>query len=184
MKLETERLILRPWQREDIDDLIEGLNNIKVSQWLVTVPYPYTAEDAERWIRFCQEIAKKKEPDGYEFAVELKSEAKVIGGVTLKRVNHFQGTAGGGIWLNEKYHGSGYGTEAYGERIRFAFEDLKLRRLENGYLEGNHASLKMQEKFGYRVEGKRRKGFLCMADGKLKDEYITGLLKEEWNRDY
>jgi RimJ/RimL family protein N-acetyltransferase len=38
----------------------------------------------------------------------------------------------------------------------------------------------MQEKFGYKVEGKRRKAFRCMADGKIKDEYITGLLKDEW----
>ena len=38
----------------------------------------------------------------------------------------------------------------------------------------------MQEQFGYKLEGKRRKAFICMADGEVKDEIITGLLKEEW----
>lgn len=40
----------------------------------------------------------------------------------------------------------------------------------------------MQEKLGYKIEGLRRKAFVCMADGEVKDEYITGLLKEEWIR--
>jgi RimJ/RimL family protein N-acetyltransferase len=38
----------------------------------------------------------------------------------------------------------------------------------------------MQRKFGFKIEGLRRKGYKCMADGKLKDEYITALLKEDW----
>ena len=41
---------------------------------------------------------------------------------------------------------------------------------------------KMQKKLGYKIEGIRRKAFRCLADGKIKDEYITGLLKEEWKK--
>ena len=40
------------------------------------------------------------------------------------------------------YQGHGYGAEAFGEKIRFAFEELKLRRLDNGFFEGNTSSLK------------------------------------------
>ncbi len=181
MKLKTKRLILREWNKKDIDDLVEGLNNLKVSQWLTKVPYPYTKKDAENWIKYCLKNNKKgKQRTSYYFAIELKSEKKVIGGVDLERIDRFQGTAKGGIWINAKYHGQGYGTEAFSEKIRFAFKDLKLRRLENGYLKGNTASFKMQKKFGYKLEGIKRKAYKCMADGKIKDEYITGLLKEEW----
>src|SRR3989338_2185359 len=184
MKLETKRLILREWNGKDVDDLVEGLNNLKVSKWLAKAPYPYTRKDAENWIKFCLENEKKgKERSSYYFAIELKSEKKVIGGVGLERIDKFQGTAGGGIWINTKYHGHGYGTEAFGERIRFAFNQLKLRRLENGYLKGNPSSFKMQERFGYKLEGTKRKAFKCMADGKIKDEYITWLLKEEWKKE-
>jgi [ribosomal protein S5]-alanine N-acetyltransferase len=38
----------------------------------------------------------------------------------------------------------------------------------------------MQERLGYKIEGRRRKKYYCLADGELKDEIITGLLKEEW----
>lgn len=180
VKLETKRLILREWNKKDIDDLIEGLNNVEVSKWLAYIPYPYTKKEASRWIEFCVDNAKKgQERNSYDFAIELKSEKKVIGGVSINKIKYSQGTAGGGIWLNAKYHGKGYGTEAFSKRIDFAFNQLKLRRLENGFFEGNSSSQKMQEKFGYKIEGIRRKAFVCMADGEIKDEYITGLLKEE-----
>ncbi|MFA5406655.1 MAG: GNAT family protein [Candidatus Nanoarchaeia archaeon] len=180
MRLETKRLILREWTKKDVDDIVEGLNNLAVSKWLAAVPHPYTRKDALEWVSRSLRNARQKERIAYAFAIELKSERKVIGGLTLDKINKFQGTAGGGIWLNAKYHGHGYGTEAWGERIRFAFEDLGLRRLDNGYFKGNKASQRMQEQFGYKVEGLRREGFRCKADGKIKDEYTTGLLKKEW----
>ena len=183
MRLETKRLILRDWMKSDIDDIVEGLNNLDVAKWLAFVPNPYTRQNAEEWISLCiDKAAKGRDRNSYDFAIELRSEQKVIGGVTLDRISRMHGTAGGGLWLNANYQGLGYGSEAFGEKIRFAFEDLKLRRLDNGFFEGNVSSLKMQEKFGYKVEGMRRRAFRCMADGELKDEHITGLLVEEWKK--
>ena len=176
MELETERLILRNWKETDIDDLIEGVNDIEVSKWLAFIPYPYTKKNAEDWINFC--INNKEER--YDFALELKEEQKVIGGTSIERINKVNGTAGGGIWIHAKYHGKGYGTEAWGKRIEFAFNDLKLRRLDNGFFDGNIESFNMQTKFGYKIEGLKRQAYLCMADNQYKDECITGLLKEEW----
>lgn len=172
--IKTERLILRPFRLTDADDIVEGLNNLNVSKWLAFVPYPYTREDA---IKYIEDSINNKL---YNFAIVLKSENKVIGSTQLSNISKIHGTAGGGIWINEKYHGNGYGTEAWGARIRYAFNELGLRRLENGYFEGNESSFKMQEKFGYKNEGVRRKKFISMATGKVEDEYITGLLKEEW----
>lgn len=183
MVLETRRLILRDWEERDIEDLMEGLGSLEVSRWLAYVPHPYTREDAQRWVRYCAGLAARGEPRAaHEFAIELKPEGKVIGGVSLDRVNRVQGTAGGGIWMNPAYHGHGYGAEAFGRRIAFAFVDLGLRRLENGYFAGNPTSFAMQSKFGYQVEGIRRQAYRCLADGELKDEYITALLVEDWIR--
>ncbi|GAB3995912.1 GNAT family protein [Spirosoma daeguense] len=183
MRLETNRLALRDWELNDINDLEEGLNNLDVSKWLAFVPHPYTIADAGKWIQYCQKQATSETTRSvYHFAIELKSEKKIIGGVGIDKINYYQGTAGGGIWLNANYQGLGYGTEAFGKRIEFAFDELKLRRLENGYFVANATSLKMQEKFGYKVEGLRRKAFMSMATGEIMDEYITGLLKEEWVR--
>ncbi len=167
----------------DVEDLVEGLNDLKVTRWLAFAPHPYTKRDAVAWVRNCLKNARKRgERDSYEFAIELKAEKKVIGGTSLSGINSFQGTAGGGIWINSKYHDKGYGSEAFEARLRFAFDKLKLRRIENGFFKGNPSSYEMQRKFGYKIEGVRRKGLRCRADGKLRDEIITGLLKEEWEK--
>lgn len=181
MKLETARLILREWEHRDLDDLIDGLNNLEVTKWLAFVPYPYTRNDAENWINCCSEI-KAKNKDSYEFAIELKSEGKVIGGTSLNIIDKFQKIGGGGIWINAKYQNHGYGIEAFRERLRFAFEELSLRRIENGFFKGNFSSFKMLDKLGYQLEGMRRKRLICMANGEIKDEYICGLLSEEWRK--
>lgn len=172
--IETERLILRQWKSEDVNDLVEGLNNINVSKWLAGAPYPYTIDDAKYFIN------KTIEGDLYNFAIVLKDENKVIGGTQISNISYANGTAGGGIWLNEKYQGKGYGTEAFGARIKYAFEVLGLRRLENGYFKENEKSHMMQLKFGYKDEGIKRKKFISQATGNVEDEYITGLLREEW----
>lgn len=67
-----------------------------------------------------------------------------------------------------------------GARIKFVFENLGLRRLENGYFKDNVSSFKMQEKFCYKNEGLRRKKFISIATGNIEDEYIMFFLKEEW----
>jgi len=110
----------------------------------------------------------------------LKSENKAIGGTEITIVDRFSGIGGGGIWINEAYQGHGYGAEAFGARVKHAFEVLELRRLENGYFRGNEKSRRMQLTLGYKDEGIRRQRFRSRATGKLEDECITGLLKEEW----
>ena len=181
VRLVTPRLVLREWRHSDVPDLVEGLGSLEVARWLVFVPHPYAAHDARSWIAYCERLRESGVGrTDYEFAVELAVENKVIGGTSVSRISRLHGTAGGGIWLNPAYQGRGFGREAFGERIRFAFEDLGLRRLENGYFAGNAASHAMQLRFGYRPEGVRRKAYRCMADGELKDEYLMGLLREEW----
>ena len=172
--IETERLFLRQHNLDDVNDIVEGLNNINVTKCLEGAPYPYTEQDAIHFIK------KSLDNNLYNFAIVLKSENKVIGGTQLTNVDLFNGTAGGGIWISEKYWGKGYGTEAFGARIKYAFEVLELRRLENGYLKENEKSHKMQLKFGYKDEGIRRQKFVLRGSGKIEDEYVTGLLRNEW----
>ena len=172
--IETDRLLLRQWNMNDVKDIVEGLNNLNVTRWLAGAPYPYTEEDAISFIN------KTIDNNLYNFAIVLKIENKVIGGTQLTNISISNGTAGGGIWINEKYQGFGYGSEAFGARIKYAFEVLGLRRLENGYFKGNERSHKMQLRFGFKDEGIRRQRFVSKATGDIEDEYITGLLKDEW----
>jgi len=54
MIIESKRLILRNWEDSDIQDLVEGLNNINVSKWMASVPFPYTEKDAKNFIEYAK----------------------------------------------------------------------------------------------------------------------------------
>lgn len=181
--LETGALILRPWRPEDIEALVEGLNDIEVAQWLAFVPHPYRRSDGLKWIEHCRRLSPDEgaQPD-YEFAIEQKADHAVIGGVSLNNVDVAHGSAGGGIWIGAAHQRRGYGREAFGERIRFAFDTLHLRELHNGYFLGNEPSWVLQKRFGYKrtaAEPRRRQ---CLADGSWKDEVLTSLSREDWIR--
>lgn len=178
MIIESERLILREWKDDDIEDLVEGLNNINVSQWLSAVPYPYTKKDAEKFIAHTKERSSNSKD--IALAIVLKENNKVIGGTEIRNINEKDGTATGGIWLNEKYQKNGYGREAFSAKIKYSFDVLNLRRIEDGYFPNNEKSKKMQESLGYKYEGRKRKKYLCLATNEYVDECITGLLKEDF----
>jgi [ribosomal protein S5]-alanine N-acetyltransferase len=181
--LETAALILRPWRSKDIDQLVAGLNDIEVAQWLAFVPHPYLPSDGLKWIEHCRQLSQcEGPPRSYEFALERKVDQAVIGGVSLSGIDVERGSAGGGIWISAAHQGRGYGYEAFGERIRFAFDTLNLLELHNGYFAGNEPSWNLQKRFGYRrtaAEPRRRQ---CLADGSWKDEIMTSLHRRDWVR--
>jgi len=182
MKFETERLRIRYLKNSDKKDLIKNINNLEVSKWLLVVAYPYKSKDAKGWISYCQKQDKKKKRDAYDFGIELKEEKKIIGGIGINKIDNFQGTASVGYWLGKEYWRKGYGSEALNEILKFAFNKLKLRRIEARVFSGNPSSGKLLKKFGAKLEGTGRKAVRCKADKKIKDDLIYGLLKEEWRK--
>src|SRR5690554_3346666 len=94
MKLETDRLIIRNWQEQDIGDLMEGLNNFNISKWLAAVPYPYLEENAVQWLKYCLKNDMENNKNGFEFCIELKSNHKVIGGISISAISKLNGTGG------------------------------------------------------------------------------------------
>ena len=50
MIIESKRIILRNWEDNDVEDLVEGLNNLNVVKWMASVPFPYTEKDAKDFI--------------------------------------------------------------------------------------------------------------------------------------
>ena len=100
MLIESKRLILRSWEDGDVNDLVEGLNNINVAKWMAGVPYPYTEDDAKSFIK---KSKNQDEETKISLAIVLKENDKVIGGTEITNINRKDGTAGGGIWLNEDF---------------------------------------------------------------------------------
>jgi len=143
----------------------------------LVVPYPYKLKDAKWWINKClkENKQKKKIKNNYNLIIEGKKEKSLIGGIGLMHVDIFQGKAEVGYWLGEKYWREGYGTEALGEVLKFAFNKLKLRRVYADILAGNPSSGKLLEKFGFKKEGFGRKAVRCKASGNISDTINYGL---------
>lgn len=182
MKIVTKRLILRDITMKDAKDLVENINNLKVSRYLLTVPYPYTIKDAKWWINHCKEKAKEKPRKSYDFNIELKSEKKIIGGIGLTKVDLNQGTAELGYWLGTNYHRKGFMTESVNRVIDFAFNELKLRRLETPIFKENKPSQELAKSLGFKYEGTKRKSVKTKSTGKIHDVNVYSLLKEEWSK--
>lgn len=181
MELRTKRLILRKLKKSDWKDLVEGANEYDVAK-MTSMPHPYKKKDAVVFIKRTIKKWKQKIKDDYSFAIELRSEKKIIGGIGLHKVNKFSGTGDTGSWINKKYWRNGYMTEVKIAVNDFAFNKLKLRRLNSLVYKENKASNATQIKMGYKLEGMQRKSIKSRASGKIHDVNIYGLLKEDWKK--
>ena len=76
MIIDSRRIILRNWQDKDIDDLVEGLNNINVLRWMAGIPFHYTKNDAKDFIDYAKNLDEEFK---MAFAIVLKETNKVIG---------------------------------------------------------------------------------------------------------
>lgn len=182
MILKTKRLILRPLKNSDAQSVTDNINNINVSKWLLVVPHPYSIKDARTWIKGNQKKWSAEPITDYVFGIDLKSEHIIVGAIGIHHVDKFQSCGEVGYWLGENYHGNGYGSEALKAVVDFAFNRLKLRRLEAGVFDGNSSSGSLLEKIGFRHEGEKLKAKRSKADGKIHDEHIYGLLREEYSK--
>ena len=166
MKLETERLVLRPWQEGDEPSLVRHANNRKVSINLRDhFPYPYTLDDARAWIGRCKSAAQPH----LNFAIEHGGEA--IGGIgllPLADVARF--TAEVGYWLGEDYWGQGIATEALRRLTDYAFKNLQYERLEAWVFATNPLSCKVLEKSGYEHEATCRRA--AFKEGRFLDCHL------------
>lgn len=182
MKLETKRLILRKPRMIDWKDNLEGLNDIKVSKSLANVPFPYSKGDAKSWIKKCIKEWDKKDKSNYRFFIELKPEKKVIGAIDILHFKKNHKICETGSWVSRRYWRKGYIMEAKIAVNEFAFNGLKVRKMETGAYKDNKASNAVQIAMGYKFEGCKRKHHISKSTGKIQDENFYGLLKEDWKK--
>lgn len=146
MTLQTERLLLRPWQQEDAENLFEYAKNPNVGPIAGWAPHKNIQESKE----IIKNILNGKEC----YAICLKEDGKAIGSIELKLNGHTDMTELNdecelGYWIGEPFWGRGLITEAGKEILRHAFEDLKMTKVWCGYYDGNKKSKRVQEKLGF-----------------------------------
>ncbi len=178
MELKTKRLILRELNNKDLTKLVKLANNLNVSQYLEKMPYPYAEKDGKWFINKCKKDSKKEPRENYGLVIEY--EGNLVGIIGLGEVDDFHGTATLGYWLGEEFWRNGIMFESVVEIIRFAFEDLNLRRIDVEAYTGNDGSNGLIKKLGFEYEGMRKQYKRTKSTGKIVDTNIYGLLKEDW----
>jgi RimJ/RimL family protein N-acetyltransferase len=179
IELKTKRLILRMPAKSDWKDIVDGAGEFDIAKMTATIPHPYKKKDA---LWFINMVLKDWGKTRYTFFIELKDEKRVIGVMDLFRIDKINGTAETGSWINKKYWRMGYITEAKIALNDFAFNKLKLRRLDSSVFVSNKASNATQRKVGYKFEGTKRKALKNKATEKIHDVNIYGLLKDDWEK--
>jgi len=171
--LETERLLLRQLVPDDAEDLFEYFSMGEVMEYYDLETFK-TLEDAQKIIRhFNNEFEKGK---GFRWALELKSEQKVIGtcGYHNWYREHFRVEIG--YELNPKFWRNSYMKEAILPILTFGFESMKLRRVDAFIDPSNISSEKLLHALNFKDEGTLRDYFF--EKGRFVDAKIFGLINE------
>jgi RimJ/RimL family protein N-acetyltransferase len=157
VRIETERLILRPWEERDRAPYAEFNADPEVRRF-----YDHVCDRAEvdgMIDRFIQRLAE----DGFHWlAVERKADGKFIGDVGLARFAEPTRDAIPGRpeveigWLlGKSFWGRGYAPEAARACLDFAWRELNLDEVVAITYRGNHPSRRVMEKLGMRHDPER-----------------------------
>ena len=167
--------ILRPWRREDVEDVLRYANNDKIARNLRNIfPYPYIRTDAETFIESC--IAADETRQMFR---TIEAEGHAVGSIALSRGGDvYARTAELGYWLAEDYWGRGIMTQAVRQICEEGFElwDDLVRVYAEPFAH-NTASRRVLEKAGFSLEGVMRHGVCKRA--RIYDCCMYALLAED-----
>lgn len=173
MILQTERLILRPWDEADAEELYLYAKDPRVGP-IAGWPVHTSVENSRRVIR---DFLSGSET----YAIVLRETGLPIGSIGLHGADLAQKEDESelGYWLGVPYWGRGLVPEAAAELLRHAFEDLNLSRVWCGYYEGNAKSKRVQEKLGFRFQWTTEDAPVPQM-GETRKGYVNLLTKEDW----
>lgn len=167
--IETERLLIRPMNENDIPALKEWMSDMSIYRYWGKGP---SKSEKNPELFFQKEERKTK---SFHLGIAIKDSNKVIGDVWVYLIENDR-MASVAIRLSPIYHGNGFGTETLSAITRFCFENTELQRLWTEVDIRNTASCKMLEKCGYTREGLIRQGKMVNT---WCDYYIYGILASD-----
>lgn len=117
----------------------------------------------------------------YYFAIRAKEDDRLIGKAMIQEIEWTNGIG----WIHlgigsAEDRGKGYGTQAVGILLRFAFAELNLFRISARVPEYNDTAIALLKKFGFVEEVRHRQAL--NRDGRRWDLMVFGLLNTEWQK--
>ena len=169
--VETERLILRRYEKDDLQDLFEYLSDAKVVEY---EPYkPMTIDETRKnleWRIGTDEMV----------AIELKSTHKMIGNVYLGK-RDFEALEIGYVF-NRNYWGKEYAAESCRALIQRAFSE-GIHRIYAECDPENKSSWKLLETLGFRKEAHLKQNVFFWKDENDKPIWKDTFIYAKLNTD-
>lgn len=176
MELETQRLLLRPWQDSDAPDLYLYAKDPRVG-----IPAGWPPHSS---VENSREIIRTILSERETYAVIWKETGQAIGSVGLKfgektDLTDREDEAEIGYWLGVPFWGRGIMPEAVSELTRYGFEEFKLKKIWCGWYEGNINSKRVQEKCGFHHHHTTERVYV-EALGEYRKGHVSLLTRDEW----
>jgi ribosomal-protein-alanine N-acetyltransferase len=178
------RVVLRPLGVDDFEAWREVRR--RNHDWLVVwepsrlAGYPDVVEDRDAFAARCAGRDRERHL-GSAFSFGVFVDGVLAGEMNLSSVQRgaFQ-SAYVGYWIDEAQAGHGYTPEALVALAKFAFEDLRLHRIQVSIIPRNHRSRRVAEKVGLRDEGTALR--YLEINGVWEDHVRYGLTAEDWEQ--
>lgn len=172
--------VLSSVEQRDKEALVEHLQAPEIAHNTLSIPHPYTEDDAEAWIE--ERVSHREEqPAETTFAIRAP-DGTLIGAVGAGSFDVGSSHRTDiGYWLAKPYWNRGIMTEAVRRYVDYAFTELDVVRLTAEVFAGNEASVRVLQKVGFVQEGRFRKH--RQKDGELVDVLYFGLLQSDLDSD-
>jgi len=175
--MQTERLLLRPYARDDFDALLAIQSREDVVRYLYEDPLG--PDDVRALLeRRLGNTSLSDEGDTLAVAVVLRASGEMIGDCILHWSSRQHQLGEIGFVLHPDHHGRGYATEAARPLVEFGFEEVGLHRIIGRLEARNTASARVLEKLGM-----RREALLIeneFVKGEWQSELAYAILDREW----
>jgi len=175
MKFETSRLIIRPFQLSDDQDLYEMCSDPLTAYNAGWSPHPH--------IRATRNVILGYMYSDETFAIVFKENNKVIGTISLYK-NHLRRELNVrelGFCINKTYRNLGIAYEAVSKMLSYGFEGLSLDLIMVCHHDKNIACRSVVAKFPFVYEGTLRM-YRKLCDGTIVDAVMYSMKKEEYWR--
>jgi RimJ/RimL family protein N-acetyltransferase len=175
-KLVGDRIYLSPRNSEDIEIFTEWLNDFETTDYLGRSGKLITLEGEKQFL-------DENNTSEANFVIVTLDDDKMIGTVSLEKIDHQNRKATLGIFIGDKdFRSKGYGTETIKLILDYGFNYLNLNNIKLDLMEFNERALKCYKKCGFKECGRRRK---CeFVNGKYYDSIEMDILADEFVGDY
>jgi len=174
LTIRTERLLLRPLRAGDETLLFPHCSDPRLPRQMTWSAHA-SIDVTEAFVRACEQDRGAGrgvawaifEGDAFRGVVGVEGIRRSFAAVRLDRAEL-------GYWLGFPFHGRGLMTEAAGAAVGCGFARLGLHKVTVSAMTGNAASLRVIEKLGFTLVGRRRDDVL--RDGAWHDQLAYEML--------